>query len=103
MEKEKDQRGSALVERLAVRYRQPLRRDTVVLHGRGSVTVYGCDGILCYTPEQICLRLGREQLRLYGRDLFCAAFTGSAVMVRGQILGLEYAKKNEKKEDGGRK
>lgn len=101
MEEERSKKGGHLINRLAERYRQPSPKDMVILHGRASATVFGCGGILTYTPERICLRVGKQCLSLYGRDLFCAAFTGSAVTVKGRILGLEYREKSEKKEDGG--
>lgn len=103
MEEERRKKGDRLVNRLAERYRQPSPKDMVILHGRASATVFGCGGILTYTPDRICLRVGRQCLTLYGRDLFCAAFTGSAVTVKGRILGLEYREKNEKKGDEGEK
>ena len=102
MEERKDKR-EGLTTRLAKRYAQPSSKDMVILHGQASATVYGCSRILIYTPERISLKVGRQLLTLCGHELFCAAFTGGTVTVKGKILAVKYGEIKEKKEDGSQK
>lgn len=73
-------------------------RETVILEGNRTCTVYGCEGILRYGGEEILLRLGRTRLRVVGKGLSCASFCGNALTVRGRIDGVQRVSTTEEAE-----
>ena len=97
--KEQEKRGENWKKRLIERYRQPSPNEVIVLRGQRSATVYGCQRILLYSPDRICLRTGKKKAVIVGKNLVCASFTGGAVTVVGVIFGVAFEKMNPK-EDG---
>ena len=96
--KEQGKRGGDWKRRLIERYRQPSSNEVIVLRGQRSATVYGCQRILLYSPERICLRAGKKKAVIVGKNLVCASFTGGAVTVIGSIFGVAFEKLNLKEE-----
>ncbi len=67
-------------------------KDTAVLHGERGATVYGCRRILCYSPERICLCVGKRHLFVRGTDLICTSFNAGCVSVEGRLEGIGYCR-----------
>lgn len=57
----------------------------VEIRGRCAVTVRGGGKILAYTPEELCIALGKGVLTIRGRRLVCTSYYLGAVGVEGQI------------------
>ena len=57
--------------------------------GDGELTVRGCKRILSYGETCISLAVGKRVLTVMGTALFCTAFSGGAVTIRGRISGLD--------------
>ncbi len=66
------------------------RSETVVIRGQYGVTVYGCRKILLYSPCEIRLQLGKRELSVLGRGLFCTCFSAGCVTVEGDVGGVLY-------------
>lgn len=64
--------------------------STVVLRGRTGATVYGCRRILCYTPQRIVFRVGKEALSVCGEDLYCTSFSSGTVSLEGSIRTISF-------------
>ena len=62
----------------------------VELLGNQQVLVEGCGGILDYQEDWVCLRAGRMRIQLRGRDLQLDCLSESSLVIRGEILTLEY-------------
>ncbi|MBE6589098.1 MAG: hypothetical protein E7643_02860 [Ruminococcaceae bacterium] len=67
-------------------------KDTAVLHGERGATVYGCRRILCYSPERICLCIGKRHVFVQGKGLICTSFNAGCVTVEGQLEGIGYCR-----------
>lgn len=65
-------------------------REMVVMRGQSGVTVYGCRKILLYSPCEIRLRVGKKELSVLGKNLFCTCFSAGSVTVEGQVSGVLY-------------
>ncbi len=61
----------------------------IELRGQKSLAVYGCRGIIEYSPERISLHLIGRILTVCGIGLLCDSYTNGAVIVSGQINKLE--------------
>ena len=57
----------------------------VEIRGRYAMTVRGSGKILVYTPEELCMELGRGVLSIKGRRLVCTSYHPGALGVEGQI------------------
>ena len=66
--------------------------DTAVLRGTRGVSVYGCQRILHYAPERICLSIGKHRLSVRGEGLLCTAFNAGCVSIEGEVQGILYCK-----------
>ena len=86
-------------KRLVEKYRQPPTEETVVLRGQKSATVYGCQRILLYSPERICLRVGKKKVVIVGKKLIFASLASGSVTVVGVIAGVSF-EKNEQADEG---
>ena len=86
-------------KRLVEKYRQPPTDEMIVLRGQRSVTVYGCQRILLYSPERICLRVGKKRAVILGKKLIFASLSNGSVTVVGVIAGVSF-EKNELVEAG---
>ena len=60
----------------------------LALSGRRELTVWGCEGILAYSEQEICLLVGGRSLVVLGEALLCTAFSKTALTVTGKISGL---------------
>ena len=69
---------------------KPMRNPLVILHGEREAIVYGCRRILSYGGVEIRLCVGKKQLRITGRGLYCSSFSGNAVTVVGEIQDIGY-------------
>ena len=96
--KEQEKKSVNWKRRLIERYRQPSPNEVIVLRGQRSATVYGCQRILLYSPDRICLRTGKKKAVIVGKNLICASFTGGAVTVIGTVFGVSFEKLNLKEE-----
>ena len=92
MKQEKKRPPDGLWSRIRSRYGEEgaPARDTVVLCGQRSVTVYNCQKILFYSPCEIRLLVARRALSVVGERLYCSSFTGGTVTVDGRIEGVRY-------------
>ena len=54
-----------------------------------TLEVRGCKRILVYEPAVIVLALSDGQLRICGQGLYCSAFGGGAVTVKGAVRQLQ--------------
>lgn len=58
------------------------------LSGSSEVTVRGCRKILRYEPECITLSVGKQEISVQGKSLFCTAYSAETVTVSGDIAAL---------------
>ena len=47
-------------------------------------------GVLDFTPEKICLDLGRTLVTLYGEELWIESLAGYRLVAAGQIARIEF-------------
>ena len=92
MKKEKKTPDEGVLSRIKARYTEAVSatRDTVVLNGQQSATVYGCQRILFYSPCEIRLQLRTRALSVVGERLYCSSFTAATVTVVGRIEGVRF-------------
>ena len=92
MKKEKKTPDEGVLSRIKARYTEAVSatRDTVVLNGQQSATVYGCQRILFYSPCEIRLKVRDSALSVVGERLYCSSFTATTVTVVGRIEGVRY-------------
>ena len=92
MKQEKKTHPEGMLRRIKARYTEAaiVPRDTVVLNGRQSVTVYGCQRILFYSPCEIRLKVRDSALSVVGERLYCSSFTAGTVTVVGRVEGVRY-------------
>ena len=55
------------------------------IRGRQAITVRGSGKILRYTPEEVCVELGRTVLSVKGRRLVCTSYYLGALGIEGRI------------------
>ena len=65
-------------------------RERVTLEGQRRAVVYGCLGIIVYSPSEIRLRLSGDELSVIGERLYCSSFSAGTVTVEGQVGGILY-------------
>ena len=94
MKQEKKTPTEGLIGRMKARYASDAMptRDTVVLCGQRSVTVYSCQKILFYSPCEIRLLVAKRALSVLGERLYCSSFTGGTVTVEGKITEVSYVR-----------
>ena len=92
MKQEKKTHTDRLWSRIRSRYGEEAvpSRDTVVLSGQRSVTVYSCQKILFYSPCEIRLLVAKRALSVVGERLYCSSFTGGTVTVEGKIGAVRF-------------
>ena len=92
VKQEKKTNADGVWSRLKARYVEEgvPSRDTVVLNGQRSVTVYACQRILFYSPCEIRLQVARRALSVVGERLYCSSFTGGTVTVEGKIAAIRF-------------
>ena len=88
MQREERNSGQGVRQRLRMRYGRE-GEEMVVLRREGA-TVYACRRILRYSPEEICLQVGKRVISLLGEGLFCVSFSGGTVSVSGRISSVRY-------------
>ena len=59
----------------------------------GYVATDGCRRVLDFTPEKICLDLGRTLVTLYGEELRIESLAGYRLVAAGQIARIEFSRK----------
>lgn len=57
----------------------------------GCLLTDGCRRVLDFSPERLCLDMGRTVITLYGTDLRIESFVGRRLSVAGQISRMEFA------------
>ena len=62
----------------------------VEIRGRYALCVSGCGKILTYTPDVICVAMGRGCLRIEGKRLICTSYHAGAVGVDGLICRVSF-------------
>ena len=62
----------------------------VEIRGQNSAVVHGCQRILEYRPDQVCLQMKTCRLRVTGKRLCCVAYLAGAVELNGQIESVYY-------------
>lgn len=67
--------------------RQP--QSLVEVYGQHRVLIEHHCGVLCYSPEEVTVRVRYGQLRIWGSKLCFARMTGEQLVIRGSIGGLE--------------
>ena len=60
------------------------------MRGRNTLTVYGCRGILDYSPCEIRLALNEGALTVCGQRLICTSYLAGAVGIDGCICALQF-------------
>ena len=55
------------------------------IRGREAMTVRGSGKILVYTPEQVCVELGKGVLSVKGKRLVCTTYYLGALGIEGRI------------------
>ena len=74
----------------------PLRENdlfcwqSILLRGKHSAVLYGCEKILFYEQERICFSMRERAVSVFGRALCCTVFSPSGVTVEGEISGVCY-------------
>lgn len=66
----------------------------------GRVATDGCRRVLDFTPEKICLDLGRTLVTLYGEELRIESLAGYRLVAAGQIAKIEFSRKWKGGENG---
>ncbi len=64
----------------------------ISLQGDRQVLVSGQKGIRSYETHEILVELSSCALRIFGRELGLVTMTGSEVLIRGHIDGLEFVR-----------
>lgn len=59
----------------------------------GSVLTDGCHRVLEFTPERICLDMGRSVITLYGADLGIESLAGKRLSVTGRVTRIDFTRK----------
>lgn len=62
----------------------------VEIRGRNSAVVHGCQRILSYRPDQVCLQMKTCRLSVKGKRLCCVAYLAGAVELNGEIDSVDY-------------
>lgn len=62
----------------------------VEISGNQRALIEGCGGILEYGEDRVRLQAGRWTIQLRGRDLQLDCLSESSLVIRGEILSLEY-------------
>ena len=70
--------------------RMSVCETVVVVRGKASATVYGCQQILAYSPEYIRLRAKKCIVGVRGCGLCCTSFSGGTVTIEGEIGSVCY-------------
>lgn len=60
------------------------------ISGKRRVVIEGCQGILEYSEDCICLRVCEGVLRLLGRSLCMNCLNPSCAVISGNVLSLEF-------------
>lgn len=60
----------------------------IEVRGGMSMLVRGCERIVEYGSEKIGLRLSDGELSVYGEELICTSYYGSAVGIEGRIKAI---------------
>lgn len=60
----------------------------IVLSGRKSVCLDGCNGLICYHPDHITLSLIDGIVTVYGKNLSMKTFSQNQLAISGDILGV---------------
>lgn len=100
MKEQQENRKKGFKARIVERYGGAAilpNRETVVLHGGRSVTVYGCRKILQYSPIEIRISLGKVDLSIEGNALYCDSFGAGCVTVCGSVERVSYLAVEKKK------
>lgn len=53
--------------------------------------VDGLDAVLEYTPQRICLAVGKRQITFNGADLCIASFSRYGARIEGVIMTMEFS------------
>ena len=61
------------------------RGTLIEIRGQESMTVRGGGRILVYTPDRICMELGKDVLTICGRRLACTSYYVGAIGIEGKI------------------
>ena len=61
------------------------RGTLIEIRGQESMTVRGGGRILVYTPDRICMELGKEVLTICGQRLACTSYYVGAIGIEGRI------------------
>ena len=70
---------------------------SVLISGRGSLTVRGCRRILQYGTDCIRLRLnGRQTISICGADLLCSAFEAGLAIVEGSVQSVSFEEEKKR-------
>ncbi len=64
--------------------------SVIEVRGGISMLVRGCERILEYGSEKMCLRLSDGTLRVLGEGLICTSYYGSAVGIEGKIRTISF-------------
>lgn len=73
-----------------------LREKTAKLSVRTEIcsnrcaTIEGCDGVLDYTDDEVCVKAGRLKISVVGRDLRLTILTDCTAVIEGFITGIQY-------------
>ena len=59
----------------------------------GSVLTDGCRRVLEFTPERVCLDMGRSVITLYGADLGIESLAGKRLSVTGRVTRIDFTRK----------
>ncbi len=75
---------------LAESFGLPPGGTQLTLWGRKQLLAREHRGLLGYSGEEVILSAGEGRIRIAGRGLTIAAMDASGVLIRGEILGVEY-------------
>ncbi len=65
----------------------------------GCVVTDGCRKVLDFTPQKLCLDMGRLIVTLYGEELRIESLNGKRLVVAGRISRMEFTNKWEGRHD----
>ena len=58
------------------------------IRGRNAIRVEGCGKIKIYTPERICIVMGKGSVTVTGKRLACTSYRAGSIGIDGFICGV---------------
>ena len=55
-----------------------------------SVFVYAVTSVRTFSKEEVCLRSGKSNVKIFGNELSISVYDGKAVEILGKVLRIEF-------------